>query len=231
MLKEIGLSENECENITKLVKTEGEFKKIEEKLKNFCKNPLFEEGLNELKQIDNYLSLMGSKAVKYNLSIIRGHNYYTGTVFEGFLKGKKNLGAVGGGGRFENLCSYFSKQKMPGVGMSVGITRLFNLLMSENYFDLEKANEIDCAIITFDETFDYGIKFSSILRQKCVKAENFYENKTFKSKMKEANKRNINYVIIIGEDEIKEQKFTLKNMQTSDQEKLTVDEIVKKIKG
>lgn len=231
MLKEIGLSENECENITKLVKTEGEFKKIEEKLKNFCKNPLFEEGLNELKELDNYLSLMGSKAVKYNLSIIRGHNYYTGTVFEGFLKGKKNLGAVGGGGRFENLCSYFSKQKMPGVGMSVGITRLFNLLMSENYFDLEKANEIDCAIITFDETFDYGIKISSILREKGIKAENFYENKTFKSKMKEANKRNINFVVIVGEDEIKEQKFTLKNMQTSEQEKLTLDEIAKKIKG
>ena len=115
--------------------------------------------------------------------------------------------------------------------MSVGITRLFNLLMSENYFDLEKANEIDCAIITFDETFDYGIKISSILREKGIKAENFYENKTFKSKMKEANKRNINFVVIVGEDEIKEQKFTLKNMQTSEQEKLTLDEIAKKIKG
>ena len=163
----------------------------------------------------------------YNLSIIRGHNYYTGTVFEGFLKDKKSLGAVGGGGRFENLCSYFSETKMPGVGMSVGVTRLYDLLMKEGYFDLSKTNETECAIITFDETLMDGLKITSALRENGVKADCLYENKSIKSKMKEANRRAIKYVLIVGEDEVKSQQYTLKNMQTSVQNKLTLEEIVK----
>lgn len=229
-LKEIGLSEIECKTIINITKTTGNIEKINSELKKLCKNQLFIEGLDELNTLDKCLKLMGSRNVIYDLSIIRGHNYYTGTVFEGFLKNKKELGAVGGGGRFENLCSYFSNKKMPGVGMSVGITRLFNLLMQENYFDMSKSNEIDCAIINFDETFEDGIKITEFLRQNNIKAENFYENKTFKSKMKEANRRNVKFVIIVGEDEVKNQRYTLKNMETSKQLQLSLEEIVKILK-
>ena len=174
---------------------------------------------------------MGSKSVIYDLSIIRGHNYYTSIVFEGFLAGKKNLGAVAGGGRFDNLTGYFSDKKMPGVGMSVGITRLFSLLMQENYFNLENSSEIDCAVVTFDETFLQGLSLVENLRKNGVRAEIFYENKTFKSKMKEANRRQVKYVIIVGEDEVKAQKYMLKNMETSEQQQLALADIIKTIKG
>lgn len=227
MLKKLELNENECEGLLNLAKISGNIEEISAKLANFCDNELFLTGLDELKQVDKYLKLLGAKNVVYNLSIIRGHDYYTGTVFEGFLKTERI--AVGGGGRFENLCSYFSDKKMPGVGMSVGVTRLFDLLMKNNTLSVESTNEIDCAVITFDETFDTGLQIMSSLREKGVKAECFYENKSFKSKMKEANKRNIKFVIIVGEDEVKSNLYTLKNMTTSAQEKLSLEEIVEKI--
>ena len=230
-LKEIGLSETESEKIIKLTKTTGNIETITENLNNFSQNQLFNDGVSELVETDKHLKAFGVKSVVYNLSIIRGHNYYTGTVFEGFFKNDKSLGAVGGGGRFENLCSYFSEKKMPGVGMSVGVTRLFDLLTKQNYFDLAKTNEIECAIITFDDTLENGLSLTSKLRELGVKADCLYENKSFKSKMKEANKRQIKYVLIVGEDEVKNQKYTLKDMTTSEQSQLSIEQIVEKIKN
>ena len=230
-LKEIGLSETESEKIIKLTKTTGNIETITENLNNFSQNQLFNDGVSELVETAKHLKAFGVKSVVYNLSIIRGHNYYTGTVFEGFFKNDKSLGAVGGGGRFENLCSYFSEKKMPGVGMSVGVTRLFDLLTKQNYFDLAKTNEIECAIITFDDTLEDGLSLTSKLRELGVKADCLYENKSFKSKMKEANKRQIKYVLIVGEDEVKNQKYTLKDMTTSEQSQLSIEQIVEKIKN
>ena len=228
-LKEIGLNQTECENIIKLTKTNGKIDSVIENLSKMCKNELFLLGLQELQELNSYLENMGAKSVVYDISIIRGHNYYTGTVFEGFLKNQKSLGAVGGGGRFENLCSYFSKQKMPGVGMSVGITRLFSLLIEQNYFNLQES-EIDVGVITFDETFSQGLQLVETLRQNGIKADCFYENKSFKSKMKEANRKQVKYVIIVGEDEVKTQNYMLKNMETSEQNPLPIAEIIKKLK-
>ena len=226
-LSEIGLKSEECEKIIKLTKTSGKIEEIMQNLRNFCQNQLFQIGLEELQELDTYLKSLGSTSVTYNLSVIRGHNYYTGTVFEGFLKNRKE--AVGGGGRFENLCSYFSDKKMPGVGMSVGITRLFDLLLSDGYFDISKTSEIDVAIINFDETLADGLKVMQTLRKNGVKAEVFSENKSFKSKMKEANKRQVKYVLIVGSDEVKSQKFALKDMESGEQISLTIEEIIKKI--
>ena len=229
-LKEIGLSDIESEKIIKLTKTTGNIEEATQNLTNICDNPLFDEGMRELVETDKHLKAFGVSSVIYNLSVIRGHNYYTGTVFEGFLKMNKNLGAIGGGGRFENLCSYFSDKKMPGVGMSVGVTRLFDILTKENYFNLDKINEIECAIITFDDTLEEGLSLTSKLRESEIKADCLYENKSFKSKMKEANKRQIKYVLIVGEDEVKTKEYTLKNMQNSEQEKLTLEKVIEKIK-
>ncbi len=230
-LKNMSISLENAEKLTKITKNCGNFDVFLKNVENISKNETFLQGVNELAEVDKYLKLLGAKKYVFDLSIIRGHDYYTGTVFEAFLKDNDELMAVGGGGRYENLCGYFSESKMPGVGMSVGITRLFDLLLKKNYFDLSQFNEIDCAVITFDETFDEGLKIVSALRSLGVKAEDFYENKSFKSKMKEANKRQIKYVIIVGEDEIKANKYTLKNMQTSDQESLTIQEIAQKIKN
>lgn len=229
-LKEIGLNEKECNGLISIIKTSGNLDEVSQKLKTISKNELFLTGIEELETLDKTLCAMGAKKIKYNLAIIRGHNYYTGTVFESFLTGRRELGALGGGGRFENLCGYFSKDKMPGVGMSVGITRLFNLLMQENYFDTSSSSELDCAIINFDNTLLEGIALAEKLRVLGVRADCLYENKSFKSKMKESNKRQIKYVIIVGEDEVKSERYALKNMQTGEQVTLSLSEIVEKLK-
>ncbi len=228
-LCELGLNEEKSKNIIKLTKNCGKIEEIMQNLRNFSQNELFQQGLNELEETDKYLKLMGAKNVSYNLMIIRGHDYYTGTVFEAFLK--ENKIAVGGGGRFENLCGYFSEKTMPGVGMSVGITRLFDLLSKDINFNDNNYSEIDCAVITFDETFDNGIELVSVLREKEIKAESFYANKSFKSKMKEANRRQVKYVLILGEEEVATKLYTLKNMITGEQEKLELQKIVEKIKS
>lgn len=230
ILKEIGLSDENCEKITKLAKICGKFEEIMPILRNFSKNETFLEGLGELEELDRHIKSFGVRDAVYDLSIIRGHNYYTGTVFEVFLKNRHDLGALGGGGRYENLCGYFTEKKMPGVGMSVGVTRLFDLLKQE-YFKSDDISEIDVAIITFNETFDEGLKLVNEFRKNNIKAETFYELKSFKSQMKEANRRKIKYVIILGEDEIKSKLYTLKNMQTSSQEQLSFEEISKKLKS
>lgn len=229
-LKNLGLTQLETEKITKLASLSGSFEKVVSFLKDFSNNELYLEGVKELSELNEYLIAFGVKTVSYNLSIIRGHNYYTGTVFEGFLKDKRNLGAVGGGGSFDNLCNYFTEKKMPGVGMSVGITRLFDILVKENYFNRDDFNEVDCAVISFDETLKDALSLTVKLRENSIRADCLYENKTFKSKMKEANRRKIKFVLIVGEDEVKSKLYTLKNMETSNQEKLSFEDVVKKIK-
>ena len=229
-LKELKHKEKECTGLISIIKTSGNLDEVSQKLKTISKNELFLTGIEELETLGKTLCAMGAKKIKYNLAIIRGHNYYTGTVFESFLTGRKELGALGGGGRFENLCGYFSKDKMPGVGMSVGITRLFNLLMQENYFDTSSSSELDCAIINFDNTLLEGIALAEKLRVLGIRADCLYENKSFKSKMKESNKRQIKYVIIVGEDEVKSERYALKNMQTGEQVTLSLSEIVEKLK-
>ncbi|MBE7075777.1 MAG: histidine--tRNA ligase [Clostridiales bacterium] len=230
LLQEIGLTSKESENLIKITKSKGSLEEVVYSLKSYSENNLFIEGIEELKELSKYINLLGTTSVVFDISIIRGHNYYTGSVFEVFLKNRREI-ALGGGGRYENLCGYFSETKMPGVGMSIGITRLFDLLLKENYFDLDSFKDIDCAIITFDETFDKGLEIMSKLRENGVKAECFYENKSFKSKMKEANRRDVKYVVIIGEDEVNSQIYTLKNMQTAEQSKLSLKELVEKIKN
>lgn len=230
-LEEIGLNEKEREDLLAIIKTSGSIENVSTALRKVSQNPLFLSGVEELETLATALKALGAEKVVYNLQIIRGHNYYTGTVFEGFMTGRRELGALGGGGRFENLCSYFSNDKMPGVGMSVGITRLFNLLMQENYFGAIDTSEIDCAVINFDDTLLESLALVEELRKIGIKADCFYENKSFKSKMKEANRREVKYVIIVGENEVKTKLYALKNMQTGEQVTASLEQIANTIKS
>ena len=232
MLKDLGLTEVDIENLFTIISTKGTFQEIKEKIEKITDNIEFQNGIKELETVDKYLKLMNMKdgSFLYNLAIVRGHNYYTGTVFEAYIKGKRSLGAIGGGGRYDNLCGNFIDQNMQGVGMSIGITRLFDILRSENMFDNCQNFGTMVGIITFDETFDAGIRLMASLRNDGFKADRIGEGKSFKAKMKEANRRNIPFVIILGEDEVKNQTYTLKVMQTGEQMTLTYDELKKKLK-
>lgn len=231
LFKEEGLNEKNIETLFSILNAKGSFEEIKTKICNID-NSTFMEGINELETVSSRLDALNMKKENYsfNLAIVRGHNYYTGTVFEAYIKNKRNLGAVGGGGRYDNLCGYFIDKNFKGVGMSIGITRLFDILRNENMLNLS-SSFIDIAIITFDEkTLNYGLGLMSRLRENNLRAEVLSEEKSFKSKMKEANKKEIPFVIICGEDEMENSIYTLKNMQTSEQKTCSFEEIIKILK-
>ena len=228
MFKEKGLNDKEIENIFKIVMSNGSFEEIYQNVKDVCDNATFMEGLNELKVLSERLKLlnMSDSTYKFNLSIVRGHNYYTGTVFEVYIQGKRSLGAIGGGGRYDNLCGYFIDKNVQGVGMSIGITRLFDIMRTEGMLNTNNSGNTDLGIITFDETFKEGLKLMTSLRENGIKADCIGENKSFKAKMKEANSRQWPYILILGENEVATKNYTIKNMETAEQKTMTLNEIV-----
>ena len=228
LLTEKGLNSEQIEKTLKIAGTSGDIEKVLS-LKTECENATYLKGIDDLACLDELLKALGVENRIFNLSIVRGHNYYTGTVFECYLLGKRNLGAIGGGGRYDNLCKNFLDKKLQGVGMSIGITRLFDILKSENLLKNEGQSFVTIGIITFEETLNYGLQIMASLREKGIRAEILNETKSFKAKMKEANKRQIEFVLILGEDEVKEQLFTLKNMATGEQEKLNLKGIIEKL--
>ena len=228
LLTEKGLNSEQIEKTLKIAGTSGDIEKVLS-LKTECENVTYLKGIDDLACLDELLKALGVENRIFNLSIVRGHNYYTGTVFECYLLGKRNLGAVGGGGRYDNLCKNFLDKKLQGVGMSIGITRLFDILKSENLLKNEGQSFVTIGIITFEETHIYGLQIMASLRENGIRAEILNETKSFKAKMKEANKRQIEFVLILGEDEVKEQLFTLKNMTTGEQEKLNLEGIIEKL--
>lgn len=231
LLKENGLNDNQIDNLFTILNAKGSFEEIKNKIKNITDNSTFQEGLSELEIVNSRLQAMRMRDDTYcfNLAIVRGHNYYTGTVFEAYIKGKRNLGAIGGGGRYDNLCGHFIDKQVQGVGMSIGITRLFDILRTENMIDFNTSS-VDVGIITFDEeTLNYGLSLMTELRENGIKADVLNEEKSFKAKMKEANRKQIPFIIICGEDELKSNTYTLKNMETSTQVVLPLSKIIQEL--
>lgn len=231
LLKENGLNDNQIDDLFTILNAKGSFEEIKNKIKNITDNSTFQEGLSELEIVNSHLQAMRMRDDTYcfNLAIVRGHNYYTGTVFEAYIKGKRNLGAIGGGGRYDNLCGHFIDKQVQGVGMSIGITRLFDILRTENMIDFNTSS-VDVGIITFDEeTLNYGLSLMTELRENGIKADVLNEEKSFKAKMKEANRKQIPFIIICGEDELKSNTYTLKNMETSTQVVLPLSKIIQEL--
>ena len=224
LLQQLEIEQSKIKVLVDFVKINGNAQALENAQK-LCSDTAFLDGVSQLKEIDGYLKAMGlgEEDYKFNFAIIRGHNYYTGTVFEVYLKNNRSAGAIGGGGRYDDLAGYFTDRKLPGVGMSIGMSRLFEILQQTSQ---QVSNFCKCAIIPLGETLQQCLALAGYLQQNHVAAEVYAENKSFKSKMKEANKRNVPFVVIIGADEVKEGKYTLKDMTTSQQQTLSKEEIL-----
>lgn len=140
----------------------------------------------------------------------------------------ENFGSVCSGGRYENLAEYYTDKKLPGVGISIGLTRLFYKLNELNLIKADKKSVSDVLIIPMLEDLSVPIQLATKLRNNGVKTEIYLNNKKLKAKFKYADKLKIPYVIVIGEDEIKQNKFKLKEMSTGEEENLTLEEMIKK---
>ena len=192
----------------------------------------FVEGVSQLKQVLKFIKMFGvpEEFIKLDLTIARGLDYYTGTVYETFLNNYRNLGSVCSGGRYDNLTEYYTDRKMPGVGISIGLSRLFFQLVDNNIISAENESISDVLIVSMTDDYDICAKVATKLRENGLNAQINIEDQKLGKKFKYANNLGVRYVITIGEDEIKNNVVALKNMVTGNQETVGVDEAIEIIK-
>lgn len=199
-----------------------------QKLENIVSNDLYSEGFNELKTVYSYMIHFGipDSNIKIDPSITRGLDYYTGTVYETFINGYEKIGSVSSGGRYEKLAENFSKQALPGVGMSIGLTRLFYQLKEIGLIDKNESRLTDILVIPMsDEENFYAIDILNKLLKKGIGADIYLENGKLKKKFSYADKVGVKYAYIIGQSEREEKKVSVRNMETGDQDLVDFDSI------
>lgn len=232
--KKIGLNEEQIQKIIDFIEIQGTSDEKIEKLEGLgIQNEIFNQGIRELKTVIENVRLFGVPEENFNvdLTIARGLDYYTGTVYETFLNEYRELGSVCSGGRYENLAEYYTNKNLPGVGVSIGLTRLFSKLNELNIIKADKKSVAEILIIPMVEDLKEPIKLATKLRNAGINTEIYLNEKKIKAKFKYADKLEIPYVIVIGEDEIKENVVTIKNMKTGEEVKASNNEIdiIKKI--
>ena len=225
-LKEIGVDEQAIDRILKFIEIDGTTDEKIAKLKELgIKEEMFVEGLAELEQVVKYIRVFGvpDTHFKIDLTIARGLDYYTGTVYETFLNDYKEIGSVCSGGRYENLAGYYTDQKLPGVGISIGLTRLFYKLNEMQLIKSDKYSMSDILIIPMLEDMTVAIQLASNLRKEGINTEVYLNDKKLKAKFIYADKLKIPYVVVIGEDEINTNTVKVKNMNTGDETSVELD--------
>lgn len=191
------------------------------------------ESVKEMDDLIEVLKTMGVNNAVIDVSIMRGHSYYTGIVFEFFLDKFPEMPAVGGGGRYENLVSKFSKTKIVGLGGSVGVSRMLVALLDENQIDLSQfENVVDVAVLVMgQQNVPYAMKLIANLRENGVVAVPYLDtDKKFKNQIEYADKIGARFAAIIGDDEVANKVVALKNMESGVQESVALGDIVQKIK-
>ena len=234
-LRNIGVTQ---ENVAKLeeffnINKSGNNDEILAALKGLgFKSETFAEGLKEIEELITYVRLFGveEEYFRIDLTIARGLDYYTGTVYETNIIGYENIGSICSGGRYDNLAEYYTKQNLPGVGISIGLTRLFYVLNELDLIKIENSSISKAVIVTMGVDFGEGVKVSNALRENGIKNEIYAEDAKTKNKFSYVDSLNIPYCIVIGQDEVDKKMYTLKNMATGEQEMLSIEDIISKIK-
>ena len=235
MSEEIGLTADQAGEIMRFIAIDGSNEEVLQALEGYRgRHPLFDEGLDELTTVARYLSAFGvpQENFKVDLTIARGLDYYTGTVYETTMLDHPEIGSICSGGRYDNLAEYYTDKKLPGVGISTGLTRLFFVLEDQGYLnDQLNTAPADVLILPMTEDLSAAIALATQLRNAGVRTQLYGEQKKFKQKMSYADKLGVPYVIFLGEEEISSGVAAVKNMRTGEQVKLSPDEAVKLIQS
>ena len=196
------------------------------------RDELFDRGLDELRAVTEHLPEFGvpEKNFAVDLTIARGLDYYTGTVYETTVTDYPEIGSVCSGGRYDDLAGYYTDKKLPGVGISIGLTRLFYVLNEQGLLSDEIVTApADAIVIPMTDDLAFAVKTATILRNAGVRAQLYTEKKKFKARMSYAGKLNFPFAVLIGEDEIAAGTVALKNMSTGEQTALPPDEVARVI--
>lgn len=233
-LEQLGIDTNAIQTILSFIEIDGTNQEKLAQLKALnIDNALFQEGLFELSEVMRHIHSFGvpQNAFQVDLTIARGLDYYTGTVYETFLNQYKEIGSICSGGRYENLAQHYTDKKLPGVGISIGLTRLFYVLKELDLIKADKKSIADILIIPIVSDLEKPIKLATDLRTIGINTEIYLNDKKLKAKFKYADKLEIPYVIVVGEDEIKTGMVKLKDMKTGEETemKMEAEEIKKNI--
>ncbi len=224
MGEECGLSEEQADEILKFIAITGTNAEVIAALEGYAgRNEIFDLGLTELKAVCNNLAAFGVPEANFavDLTIARGLDYYTGTVYETTLLDHPEIGSVCSGGRYDNLAGYYIDKQLPGVGISIGLTRLFYVLDEQKLLNPALPTApADALVLPMTAEPGPAIALAEQLRSAGLKVQLYGENKKFKQKMAYANKLGVPFAVLLGEDEIAEGMCSVKNMQSGEQVKL-----------
>ena len=233
--EEIGVPAEAADEILKFIAITGSNAEVIAALDGYRgRNEVFDTGLDELKTVTAYLPEFGVPEENFavDLTIARGLDYYTGTVYETTLTEHPEIGSVCSGGRYDNLAEYYTDKALPGVGISIGLTRLFYVLGEQGLLSDEVVSSpADAIVIPMTEELNYPISAATALRGFGIRTQLYCEKKKFKAKMSYASKLNIPFTVLIGEDEIEAQVVSVKNMASGEQVSLPVEKAAEYIKA
>ena len=221
LVDECGVSAESADEILKFIAIAGGNEQVLAALESYRgRNEVFDEGLDQLNTVVKYLSAFGIPAENFavDLTIARGLDYYTGTVYETTLLDHPEIGSVCSGGRYDNLAEYYTDRQLPGVGISIGLTRLFYVLGEQGLLnpDLPTA-PADVLILPMTAELSPAVTLATRLRAAGIRTQLYTEQKKFKAKMSYADKLGVPYVVFLGDDEIAGNVVACKDMTSGEQ--------------
>ena len=234
LLDDCGLTEQQADEILRFIAITGTNAEVLTALEGYAgKNEIFDTGLSELKAVTANLAAFGVPESNFavDLTIARGLDYYTGTVYETTLLDHPEIGSVCSGGRYDNLAGYYTERKLPGVGISIGLTRLFYVLDEQGLLNPALPTApADALVLPMTADPGAAIALAESLRSYGIRVQLYGEQKKFKQKMAYANKLGAPFAVLLGEDEIAAGKCSVKNMTTGQQVTVTAAEAADMIK-
>jgi len=235
LLEDCGLTEQQADEILRFIAITGDNASVLNALEGYAgRNETFDTGLAELRAVTANLAAFGVPEMNFavDLTIARGLDYYTGTVYETTLLDHPEIGSVCSGGRYDNLAGYYIDKQLPGVGISIGLTRLFYVLDEQGLLNPELPNApADALVLPMTAEPGPAIALAETLRSAGLRVQLYGEQKKFKQKMAYADKLGVPFAVLLGEDEIAENMCSVKNMRTGAQVKLTAEDAAAFIKA
>ncbi len=225
LLEDCGLTEDQADEILRFIAITGSNAQVLSALEGYAgRNEMFDQGLSELRAVTVNLAAFGVPEANFavDLTIARGLDYYTGTVYETTLLDHPEIGSVCSGGRYDNLAGYYIDKALPGVGISIGLTRLFYVLDEQGLLNPALPSApADALVLPMTDSPAAAIALAETIRSAGLRVQLYGEQKKFKQKMAYANKLEVPFVVLLGEDEIAEGVCSVKNMATGEQVKLS----------
>lgn len=235
LIDEVKMLPCKADNVLDFMAIKGTNAQVIESLERYRgMDATFDLGLDELITVTKYLANFGVPEENFaiDLTIARGLDYYTGTVYETEMTEHPEIGSVCSGGRYDNLAEYYTDKQLPGVGISIGLTRLFYVLGEQGLLSDELVSApCDVLVLPMTEDLSYAVSAAAALRAEGLRVQLYSEKKKFKAKMNYADKIGVPYVAFVGEDEIAESVLSVKDMVTGEQQKLTANDAAALVKA